>query len=384
MGAILADATNLGLDRMAESSRGVTIHQLNLVIERRIRPETYAAGVAAIVDAQHAEPLSAVWGTGDTSSSDGQFFPAGGRGEAAADYNARHGYEPGTVFYDFISDRFASFYSKVIPAAASEAPHVLDGLLHNDSALEIQEHATDTAGAVESVFALFHLFGYRFAPRIRDLGDRKLFVIAKHADYGPLASMIGGAVDLRLVEENWVEVLRLAASIRAGTVPPSVILRKIAAFPRQNALSKALREIGRVERSIFMADWLMDLELRRRSHANLNKGESRHALARAVFFHRLGELRDRTADAMAYRASGLNLVVNAIILWNTTYLARTLNYVRGQGVVLTDELLSHVAPVKWDHIALTGDYLWSEIERPRERFRPLRTNRFDAARFRFA
>ena len=382
MGAILADATNLGLDRMAESSRGVTIHQLNLMIERHIRPETYAAGIAAIVDAQHAQPLSAIWGAGDASSSDGQFFPAGGRGEATADYNARHGSEPGAVFYDFISDRFASFYSKVIPAAASEAPHVLDGLLHNESAIEIQEHATDTAGAVESIFALFHLFGYRFAPRIRDLSDRKLFVIDKHADYGVLASMIGGAVDLRFVEENWDEVLRLAASIRVGTAPPSVILRKIAAFPRQNALNKVLREIGRIERSIFMADWLMDLELRRRSHGNLNKGESRHALARAVFFHRLGELRDRTAEAMAYRASGLNLVVNAIILWNTTYLTRTVQYVRSQGVALTDERLSHVAPVKWDHIALTGDYLWSEIERPRERFRPLRTNRFDPIRFR--
>jgi TnpA family transposase len=384
MGAILADATNLGLDRMAESSRGLTIHQLNLVIERHVRPETYSAGVAAIVDAQHAEPLSAIWGLGDTSSSDGQFFPAGGRGEAAADHNARHGSDPGAVFYDFISDRFASFYSKVIPAAASEAPHVLDGLLHSESALEIREHATDTAGAVESVFALFHLFGYRFAPRIRDLGDRRLFVIDRHADYGRLDPMIGGTAALGLVEENWDEVLRLAASIRAGTVPPSVILKKIAAFPRQNALNKALREIGRVERSIFMADWLMDIELRRRSHGNLNKGESRHALARAVFFHRLGELRDRTAEAMAYRASGLNLVVNAIILWNTTYLARTIHYVRGQGVALTNERLSHVAPVKWDHIALTGDYLWSEIERPRERFRPLRTNRFDPTRFQFA
>ena len=384
MGAILADATNLGLDRMAESSRGLTIHQLNLVIDRHVRPETYTAGVATIVDAQHAEPLSAIWGLGDTSSSDGQFFPAGGRSEAAADHNARHGSEPGAVFYDFISDRFASFYSKVIPAAASEAAHVLDGLLHNESALEIQEHATDTAGAVESVFALFHLFGYRFAPRIRDLGDRRLFVIDRHADYGPLDTMIGGTAALGLIEENWDEVLRLAASVRAGTVPPSVILKKIAAFPRQNALNKALREIGRVERSIFMADWLMDLELRRRSHGNLNKGETRHALARAVFFHRLGELRDRTAEAMAYRASGLNLVVNAIILWNTTYLARTVDYVRRQGVALTDELLAHVAPVKWDHIALTGDYLWSEIERPRERFRPLRTNRFDAARFCFA
>jgi hypothetical protein len=103
MGAVLADATNLGLDRMAESSRGVTIHQLNLMIERYIRPETYAAAVAAIVDAQHAEPLSVIWGSGTTSSSDGQFFPAGGRGEAAADYNARHGSEPGAVFYDFLA-----------------------------------------------------------------------------------------------------------------------------------------------------------------------------------------------------------------------------------------------------------------------------------------
>lgn len=68
-------------------------------------------------------------------------------------------------------------------------------------------------------------------------------------------------------------------------------------------------------------------ELRRRSHGNLNKGEGRHAVARAVFFHRLGELRDRNAEDMAHRASGLNLAVNAIVLWNTTYLARAVAYV---------------------------------------------------------
>jgi hypothetical protein len=110
-------------------------------------------------------------------------------------------------------------------------------------------------------------------------------------------------------------------------------------------------------------DWLLDPEPGRRSNGNLNKGESRHALARAVFFHRLGELRDRTAEDMAHRASGLNLAVNAIALWNTTYLARAVAYVRGQGVALTDEELSHVAPVRWDHIALTGDYLWSDVHR---------------------
>ena len=322
MGAILADATNLGLDRMAESSRGLTIHQLNLVIDRHVRPETYAAALAAVVDAQHAQPFAAVWGPGNTSSSDGQFFPAGGRGEAAADYNARQGSEPGSVFYGFISDRFASYYSRVIAAAVSEAPYVLDGLMHHESAVEIHEHTTDTAGAVENVFALAHAFGYRFAPRIRDLGGRKLYVADRAMAEGLPDAVFGGVVNRAAIEENWDEVLRLAASIRAGTVPPSVILKKLAAFPRQNALHRALREMGRLERAIFTCDWLLDPELRRRSNGNLNKGESRHALARAVFFHRLGELRDRTAEDMAHRASGLNLVVNAIVLWNTTYLAR--------------------------------------------------------------
>lgn len=386
MGAILADATNLGLDRMAESSRGLTIHQLNLVIDRHVRPETYAAALAAalaaVVDAQHAQPFAAVWGPGSTSSSDGQFFPAGGRGEAASDYNARQGSEPGSVFYGFISDRFASYYSRVIAAAASEAPYVLDGLMHHESAVEIHEHATDTAGAVESIFALAHAFGYRFAPRIRDLGERKLYVADRAMAEGLPDAVLGGVINRAVIEENWPEVLRLTASIRAGTVPPSVILKKLAAFPRQNALHRALREMGRLERAIFTCDWLLDPELRRRSNGNLNKGESRHALARAVFFHRLGELRDRTAEDMAHRASGLNLVVNAIVLWNTTYLARVVAYVRSQGVALTDEELSHVAPVRWDHIALTGDYLWSDVQTSRNRFRPLRTGRFSPEAFR--
>lgn len=67
---------------------------------------------------------------------------------------------------------------------------------------------------------------------------------------------------------------------------------------------------------------------------------------------------------MANRASGLNLVINAIVPWNTVYLSRAVDYVQGQGIVIPDELLSQVAPLPWAHIALTGDYLWNEIDRP--------------------
>lgn len=87
----------------------------------------------------------------------------------------------------------------------------------------------------------------------------------------------------------------------------SALLRKLSAYPRQNGLAVALREAGRLERSIFMLNWLRDLDLRRRTQAGLNKGEARNALVRVIFFCRLGELRDRTFEKQAYRASGLNL-----------------------------------------------------------------------------
>jgi Tn3 transposase DDE domain-containing protein len=114
-----------------------------------------------------------------------------------------------------------------------------------------------------------------------------------------------------------------------------------------------LREIGRIERTLFTLDWLEMPELRRQTTAELNKGEARNALARAVCFHRLGRLRDRAIAARQYRASGLALITAVIALWNTVYLSRVLDVLRRQGETIADALLGHLAPVGWQHINLT-------------------------------
>ena len=106
----------------------------------------------------------------------GQYCRAGGHGEALGDINARHGNEPGVAFYTHISDQFGPYYTKAIAATASEAPHVLDGVLYHQTGLQIEEHYTDTGGVTDHVFGLCPLFGFRFAPRIRDLKDRRLYL----------------------------------------------------------------------------------------------------------------------------------------------------------------------------------------------------------------
>ena len=120
--------------------------------------------------------------------------------------------------------------------------------------------------------------------------------------------MIGGTINTKLILAQWPEIQRLVASIAQGTVTASLMLRKLASYPRQNSLALALRELGRIERTLFTLDWVRDPALRQQVTAGLNKGEAKNTLARAVCFNRLGEIRDRTYDQQRYRASGLNLV----------------------------------------------------------------------------
>jgi TnpA family transposase len=224
--------------------------------------------------------------------------------------------------------------------------------------LVINEHYTDTGGFSDHVFAMCRLLGFRFAPRIRDLKEKRLYLLPGMTAPSELASMVAGTINLRAVSDHWFELLRLALSVKTGTVTASVILRKLAAYPRQNGLALALRELGKLERTLFTLQWLQDPELRRRSYVGLNKGEQQNALRRAVFFNRLGEIGDRSYENQRHRASGLNLLVAAIILWNTVYLQRAIDYLRGQGYEPTPSDLAHLSPLGWEHINLTGDYQW--------------------------
>ncbi|HAV6218966.1 TPA: Tn3-like element ISAcsp1 family transposase, partial [Acinetobacter baumannii] len=370
---ILADAINLGLTKMAESCPGTTYAKLSWLQAWHIRDETYSTALAELVNAQLKQPFAENWGDGTTSSSDGQRFRAGGRAESTGHINPKYGAEPGRLFYTHISDQYAPFSSKLINVGVRDSTYVLDGLLYHESDLRIEEHYTDTAGFTDHVFALMHMLGFRFAPRIRDLGDTKLYIPKSDIDYAALKPMIGGTLNIKQIRTHWDDILRLAASIKQGTVTASLMLRKLGSYPRQNGLALALRELGRIERTLFILDWLQSVELRRRVQAGLNKGEARNALARAVFFYRLGEIRDRSFEQQRYRASGLNLVTAAIVLWNTVYLERATNALRGHGRTVDDTLLQYLSPLGWEHINLTGDYLWrSKAKIGGGKFRPLR------------
>ncbi|WP_142627800.1 Tn3 family transposase, partial [Rhizobium sp. P007] len=236
----------------------------------------------------------------------------------------------------------------------------------------IQEHFTDTGGASDHIFGLFALIGKRFSPRLRNLKDRKFHTFERSDAYPTLSNHIGAPINTALILDHWDDLLHLAASITTRSVVPSTILKKLSASPKQSHLARALRELGRIERSLFMIEWYSSPALRRRCQAGLNRGEAAHKLKRAVFFHERGEIRDRSFESQAFRASGLNLVVSAIVHWNTVYLDRAVTQLKRAGRDIPNTLLKHISPLSWEHINLTGIYTWDAEHQMPNGFRSLR------------
>lgn len=372
LAALIAEATNLGLTRMARVCAAASRKQLVWTATWHMREETFALALARLVEAQGKAPLAAVFGTGTTSSSDGQHFFLGGPGEAGGTVNPHRGREPGISLYTHVNDRYAPFHVKVIAATAGEAAHVLDGLLATAAGRQVQVHHADGGGVSDHVFGLCALLGYDFVPRIPNLDDRRLYAFEPRARYGRLAPLLGERLDADLIRDQWSELRRLMASLRAGTVSASLILRRLGAYPRQNALAAGLREVGRVARTLFTLRWIADPELRRMANAELNKGEARNTLARAVCIHRLGRFRDRSLESQTVRASALNLVTAAVVLWNTVYLGRAIDALRARGERIDPGDLATLSPLGWEHVNITGDYVWEDqIKLDPDGFRPL-------------
>lgn len=372
--SILAHACNFGLEQMAHST-DISYQQLAWCTTWYLREETLEAAFTTLVNYHHKLPLSQAWGSGILSSSDGQRFPVSGKNRYARAFPPTLGYGQGLTFYSWTSDQLSQYGSKPVIITARDATYVLDAILGNETELAILEHTTDTAGATEIVFALFDLLGLRFTPRLRDIGSRRLYrsgTIDLH-NYPRLQPHIKGRINRQRVLEWWDDMLRAAGSMKLGHVTASLLVQKMQAYPQQNALAIALQEYGRLIRTIHVLKWYANNDDRRRVMRQLNKGEALHDLRAYLMIANKGQLRRKRGDELVNQASCLNLITNAVILWNTVYMAEAIAQLKREGYPVNESDLPHIWPTRYEHINVYGRYHFNiEEAQRREGLRPLR------------
>jgi TnpA family transposase len=358
MAVIMAEGLNIGLQNMSNCAPAMSYRELAGVYDRYIREETLRHAIVAVVNFYHRLPITRCWGDGTASSSNGQLFGVPIR----AIYSLHHPRSPSKSgraisLYTHVSDHAIPFYGQVIHRLGHEGAYVLDGLLFHETDLAPKRHFADTGGYQDTLWGACHLLGFSLEPRIRDIGEMRLFRMRRRIDqYEHIQALFPAAINMRIIRENWADVLRLMASIYAGVVPASRVLRKLNAYHVESGLYKTLREISRIAKTLFLLTYFTEHEVRRRVQVGLNRQESVHSLARSLFLGRLGEFRLRDLSAQLNRASCLQLVTAMVSTWNAAYLSAAADKLRAEGVTITDEQLVHILPVTSEHINLLGRY----------------------------
>jgi TnpA family transposase len=248
----------------------------------------------------------------------------------------------------------------VVSCSPREAIYVLDGLLENDTVLRPREHTTDTHGFTEQLFGLCHLLGFSFMPRLADLKDQRLYRFERPTR---LDSIFERAIDVALIAEQWDQLVRVAASLRSRTTPAHVILDRLAASP-SDRLAKALTMLGRAAKTIHLLRYAHDAQLRARIQQQLNRGESRHALAKRLFFANQGAFRRGDRDEIMNKVSALSVLSNAVLVWNSVHFAEVvkgLEATTGEAVGLAN--LARVSPLASAHVIPSGTYRFPKTAR---------------------
>ncbi|SNR99651.1 Transposase and inactivated derivatives, TnpA family [Hymenobacter mucosus] len=295
------------------------------------------------------------------TSSDGQKYYV-----AVDSIHATHSYkyfgqEKGIVSYGFLDDRHRLFHSVTISASEREAAYLVDGILHND-VVESTIHSTDTHGFTEVNFAVTYLIRVAFAPRIQSFQDQQLYAFAgmEVPDLAAYGLRLGKRLDRALIEAQWDTLVRLVVSLKQKHVTASTMLRRLNSYSQHHPVYLALRELGRAVRTEFLLRYMDDQDLRKRIDDQLDKLESTHSFARAVFYGQNGQIPYAGKEEQQLADACKRLVQNVIVCWNCLYLNQYLLHAPAAERQAVADAIAASSPVSWQHVNLHGEFDFSD------------------------
>lgn len=372
---LLAQACNVGLTPVADPSiPALTLDRLQWTAQNYIRSETLARANACLVAAQSQIGIVHAWGSGEVASVDGVRFVVpvstikAGVGRKYFP-NAR-----GVTYLGVTADQYTELNGIVVTGTLRDSLVLISLLLGQQTHLQPHDIMTDMGSYADSIFGLLWLLGYQFSPRITDAGGTRFWRIDRTAHYGALDDLARHPIKLDLIAQHWDDLLRLAGSLALGVYHVESLVRTLQRGDRPTKLARALIELGRIIKTLYVLAYLDDESYRRRILTQLNRGEGRNRLARAVFFGQRGELRQRYREGQEDQLGALGLVVNMIILWNTLYLDTAIAQLRAAGEIVRDDDVARVSPLGYAHLNFLGRYTF-ELDHTIQpgTLRPLRT-----------
>ncbi|MCW8175297.1 Tn3 family transposase [Verminephrobacter aporrectodeae] len=345
---------NLGPTQTALSVKGLSRKQVAWLNLHHVTEERLDKAIFKVVNAYSRFSLPQYWGTGKSASADGTKWNVYEQ-NLLSEYHLRYGGYGGIGYYH-VSDMYIALFSHFIPCGVYEAVYILDGLVKNESDIQPDTLHGDTQAQSAPVFGLSHLLGIKLMPRMRNIKELVFFKAEPGAQYKHIQSLFRGSIDWDLIKLHYRDMLRVAVSIKLGKITPSMILRRLGTFSHKNKLYFAFRELGRVIRTLFLLDYISDIELRQSIHAATNKSEEFNNFVKWLFFGGEGVIAENIRHEQRKVIKYSQLVANMVILHNVQWMSRKLKELQGQGYPVGEPVLKALSPYRTSHINRFGDY----------------------------
>jgi len=356
---------NLGIRRTAKISRNINLHELENTINWYFSHDNIIRANDKILNFVDQLQLFRLFKRNHNithTSSDGQKFSIG-----VESLNANYSYKyfgkgQGISVYSFIDESHRLFYSTVINPAEREAAYVIDGLMHND-VVQSDIHSTDTHGYSEMIFAVTHLLSISFAPRIKKFKDQQLYSLESPSAFNALGYKVlpKKRINTKIIQEQWDNILWFITTIKLKETTASQLFKRLSSYSRQHPLYRALKQFGRIIKTIFLLKYIDDVKLRQMIEKQLNKLESSNKFGKAVFHGNNQEFQYSTKEEQLIADGCKRLIENAILCWNYMYISQKVHDASSEkertNLIRT---IKNGSVVAWQHINLQGEYDFSE------------------------
>jgi TnpA family transposase len=359
---VFGNGCNLGPSQTARHAPEIaTAQALRRINAQHINAEKLEAAMVDVIGQYVRFPLPRHWGSGRAAIADGTHVKLRENNLLGSRHIRYGGY--GGIAYHHIADSYIALFTSFIPCGVWEAVHILDALLKNRSEIQPDTLHADTQGQSEPVFGLCRYLGIKLMPRMRGLSDAVFYHPAKSIRYRHIDALFVGEIDWDLIATHARDMIQVVLSIQAGRVMPSMLLRKLGTYNRRSLLYRAFRELGRVERTLFLLRFIASAETRRTIRAETTKIEAYNDFLDWISF---GGPVIKSGDPVEQekQLKYASLVANTIMLSNVADMTEALSSMARDGHRVTPRLVACLSPYMREHIRRFGQYVLDMEEVP--------------------